>query len=55
MRGENLWEIRDIYLLELNAGTLKTSQARYLAAHLFVSVFMETMTKEMVLARKVLR
>jgi hypothetical protein len=33
----------------MNADPLKTSQARYLADHLFVSVFMEAMTKEMVL------
>jgi len=38
----------------LNAGPLKTREARYLAAHLFVSVFMEAMTKVMVLARNAL-
>jgi len=51
MRWENVWKIKEIFHLGLNAGPLKTS---YLAAHLFVSVFMEAMTKEMVLARNAL-
>jgi hypothetical protein len=40
--------------LGLSAYSLKASQARYLAANLFASVFMEAMIKETILARNAL-